>query len=113
LIGPSTITPFQEIDFLQRFFRAELPISQRTEKIVKSIMVLDVNSMYKLSGKTGWTMDNDKNNGWFVGYVETKNKLYYFATNVEPNPTFDMKLFPSIRKKITYQALKELKIIDK
>jgi len=112
LIGSSTITPFQEIDFLQRFYRSELPISKRTEKLVKSIMVLDVNSNYKLSGKTGWTMDNDKNNGWFVGYVEIKNKLYYFATNIEPNPAFDMKLFPGIRKKVTYQALRELKLIN-
>jgi len=112
LIGPSTITPFQEIDFLQRFYQSELPISERTQKIVKSIMVLEENANYKLSGKTGWTMDNDKNNGWFVGWVETKSKLYYFATNIEPNPTFNMELFPKIRKEVTYEALREMKIIN-
>lgn len=112
LTGKATITPFQEIDFLKRFYNAELPISKRTENIVKKIMVLKENSTYKLSGKTGWTMDDDKNNGWFVGFVEAKNKVFYFATNVEPNPSFDMALFPKIRKEVTYQALKQMNIID-
>lgn len=112
LTGTSTITPFQEIDFLKRFYQSNLPISKRTEKLVKSIMILRENEAYTLSGKTGWTMDDDKNNGWFVGFVETKNKVYYFATNVEPNATFDMALFPKIRKEVTDQALQEMNIIN-
>ncbi len=112
LIGAAKITPFEEIDFLKRFYNSKLPISKRTEKLVKKIMVLQENPTYKLSGKTGWSMDNDKNNGWFVGFVEANNKVYYFATNVEPNPSFDMALFPKIRKAVTMQALQELNIID-
>jgi len=75
-------------------------------------MILEENDTYKLSGKTGWTMDDDKNNGWFVGFVETRENVYYFATNIEPKPTFDMKLFPKIRKEVTRLALKEMKIVN-
>ncbi len=112
LIGNATITPFQEIDFLKRFYDAKLPITKRTEKLVKKMMILKESPTYKIFGKTGWTMDDNKNNGWFVGFVETKNKVYYFATNVEPNSSFDMDLFPKIRKEVTYQAFQKMNIID-
>ncbi len=112
LTGAARITPFEEIDFLKRFYNAQLPISKRTEKLLRQIMILNENPNYTLSGKTGWSMDDDKNNGWFVGFVETKNKVYYFATNVEPKPSFDMALFPKIRKEVTIQALEKMKIID-
>jgi Beta-lactamase class D len=111
LIGSSRITPFQEIDFLKRLYHSQLPISKRTENLVKSILVLERKSNYILSGKTGWTYDSAKNNGWFVGFLETKNKVYFFATNIEPNPTLNIDLFPKTRKEVTYKALQKLKII--
>ena len=40
LQGDSRITQFQQIDFLKRFQGSKLPISERTEKILKGIMVL-------------------------------------------------------------------------
>ncbi len=111
LSGNSRITPFQQIDFLKRFYQSELPISKRTEKIVKDIMVLYKAEGLKISGKTGWSVVDEKNNGWLVGYVEKEEKVYYFATNVEPNPSFDMELFAEIRKEVTFKALLERKIL--
>lgn len=111
LKGDSRITQFQQIDFLKRFYRSELPISERTEKIMKRMIILEDNKNYSLSGKTGWSIRGGNNNGWFVGYVEKKNKVYFFATNVEPKENFNMKMFSKIREKITRQALKQLKII--
>lgn len=112
LTGPSTITPFQEIDFLKRFYHAKLPISKRTENLVKSIMVLERKPNHILSGKTGWSINDDINNGWFVGYLETKSKVYFFATNIQPSPTLNMDLFPQIRKTVTRQAFQALKVVD-
>jgi len=109
--GASRINQFQQIDFLKRFYQSELPISKRTEAIVKNMMLLEEKETFKLSGKTGWSVSNENNNGWFVGYVETQDKTYFFATNVEPIPGFDMKRFPAIRKEITYEVLEMLKII--
>ncbi len=111
LEGESKVTQFQQIDFLKRFYQSNLQISERTELIMKRMMIIEDNDDYKLSGKTGWSISNENNNGWFVGYVDTKNKVYFFATNVEPKEQFSMKNFSKIRKKITYKALKQLELI--
>ena len=50
---------------------------------------------------------------WFVGYVETKNNVYYFATNVASNETTDLKTFGQIRIELTKEVLRELNIITK
>ena len=74
-------------------------------------MIIEETDNFKLSGKTGWSIRNTNNNGWFVGYIESNDKVYFFATNVEPEEKFNMDLFPMIRKDITYKALKEMNII--
>lgn len=108
LEGESRITPFQQIDFLQRFFQSKLPISERTESIMKQMMVMKETDHLKLSGKTGWSIRNGNNNGWFVGYIETSDITYFFATNVEPKSNFDMDKFPAVRKEITFEAFEKL-----
>ena len=109
LEGESEISQFEQIDFLKRFYRNELPISERTETIMKRMMVIEENEEHKLSGKTGWSVRNGNNNGWFVGYLETQNNTYFFATNIEPKEDFDMDKFPSARKEVTFRALDELR----
>lgn len=55
LAGESTISQFQQLDFLERFYSKDLPISVHTYDIMKTIMIIeDVD--YKLSGKTGWSI---------------------------------------------------------
>ncbi len=112
LEGASRITQFQQIDFLKRLYQSELPISERTERIMKRMMVIEANELYKLSGKTGWSISNGKDNGWFVGLVEAQGNAYFFAANLEPQPQFDMAGFAEVRKTVTMQALKEMGIID-
>lgn len=111
LEGESQISQFQQIDFLKNLYLSELAISKRTDRIMKRMMVIEENTEYKLSGKTGWSISNENNNGWFVGYIESGNKTYLFATNVEPKQDFDMNQFPMIRKEVTIKSLKEMKII--
>ncbi len=72
-------------------------------------MIIEDNGNYKLSGKTGWSIRNGNNNGWFVGFVETEDNTYFFATNVEPNQQFNMDMFPMIRKNLIFKALKQIK----
>ena len=109
--GNSRISQFQQIDFLKRLYQSKLPISRRTETIMKRMMIIDNSDNYKLRGKTGWSNSNGIDNGWFVGYVELGAKTYFFATNVEPKQQFNMNKFPMIRKEITFEALKRLEII--
>ena len=111
LEGESQINQYQQIEFLKRFYNSELPISQRTEMIMKRMIVIEEDETYKLSGKTGWSIRDGNNNGWFVGFVEIKENTYFFATNIEPNQRFNMDLFPMIRKELTFKALKQLNVI--
>ena len=106
LQGNARITSFRQINFLSRFYASELPISERTENIMKNMMVIEQRKDYCLSGKTGWSIRSGNNNGWFVGRLKTADKEYFFATNIEPGEGFDMGVFSSIRKTVTHQALK-------
>jgi beta-lactamase class D len=111
LTGKSKFSQMQQIDFLERLYFSKLPISQRTETIMKDIMQIEKNESYVLSGKSGWGMRNEKNNGWLVGYLETNNSVYFFATNIEKEET-NMDEFPAIRMNATKEAFKQLKIIQ-
>jgi beta-lactamase class D len=112
LDGASKITQIQQIDFLKRFYFSELPISKRTESIVKNIILIEKTNAYTLSGKTGLSVKNDLYNGWFVGYFETKNKVYFFATNLEPIEKEAVNDdFYSARINATKQAFKNLNFL--
>jgi beta-lactamase class D len=111
LQGKSKISQMQQIDFLERLYFSKLPISKRTDNIMKNIMLIEKTESYTLSGKTGWSMRNDMDNGWLVGYLETNNSVYFFATNVEMKDA-TMKVFPEIRLNSTKEAFKKLKLIE-
>jgi beta-lactamase class D len=111
LEGDSKITMREQVDFLHRFYNSDLGLSNRTQKLMKELMVIDDNLSYRLSGKTGWSIRNGHNVGWFVGYVETNGNVYFFATNIEPDEEFNMDMFPVIRKEITLKTLQQLEII--
>ena len=113
LQGDFEISQFGQINFLKKLYLSELPISDRTEKIIKRMIVIDQEEDYVLRGKTGWSRQNDIDNGWFVGYIEVDGQVYFFATNIEPenNAEFDVNAFLSVRMDITLDALRELQII--
>lgn len=112
LVGSSSINQFQQLDFLSRFYNNKLPISQKTHSTMKRMMQIDKTVEYTLSGKTGWSYYKEVDNGWFVGYIEKEDYVFYFATNIEPGDGFNMDLFPLTRQKITMEVLGSLEIIN-
>lgn len=112
LEGDFGISPFEQITFLKNFYTSKLPISKKTELIMKRLMVIEDNASYTISGKTGWSIRNGNNNGWFVGYLETTDNVFFFATNIDPNTEFNMDLFGKIRTEITLSAFEKLDFID-
>ena len=51
---------------------------------MKDILTLEKNAEYKLSGKTGGGPSGEgKYIGWFVGYLEARGNVYFFAINLE------------------------------
>lgn len=112
LQGESRISQFEQIDFLQRLYRSELPILKRSEIIINRMMIIEENQAYTLSGKTGWSISNGEDNGWFVGYIDTQINTYFFATNIEPTPQFEMGNFPQIRRDVTLTAFKQMSVLQ-
>jgi beta-lactamase class D len=111
LAGQFRISAIQQIEFLRKFYAAQLPgISQRSVDIVKDLIVLEQNDRYRLSGKTGGGVLSDTEYiMWLVGYVEKGDKTYFYAMNFKTND-FD-KAAPS-RYAITKDILKSLRIIE-
>ena len=109
--GDSRITPFEQIDFLMRFHENKLPISARTDKIAKRMMIKKQTDQYILRAKTGLSNPGGKFNGWFVGYVEKGENLYFFATNMDPKPGIKSKQFIPLRVEVTMKALQQKGIL--
>jgi beta-lactamase class D len=109
LDGSLKISANEQVEFLKAFYTGQLPVSKRSTEIVKDILVLEQTSTYRLSAKTGGgPISEGLFIGWFVGYVESKGNVYFFATNVEG------KDFADIRDKrlgLTKQILRALGIL--
>jgi beta-lactamase class D len=111
LEGASRISQMQQIDFLKRLYNFELPISKRTESIMRKIMLIEETDQYKLSGKSGLSNNNGEYNGWFVGFVEFKNNTYLFATNLEPKKEFNFDSFIKKRLDLTLLGLRKMNVL--
>ncbi|HEY9801709.1 MAG TPA: class D beta-lactamase [Leptolyngbyaceae cyanobacterium] len=107
LEGPLKITPREQIEFLQRLQRQDLPFSQRTLDLVQDIMIYERTPDYVLRGKTGWATSLTPNIGWFVGYLEQKNNVYFFATNIDVRNDNDAPA----RIEVTRRSLKALGLL--
>ena len=112
LEGNSKISAFEQIDFLKRLYLSKLPVSEQTESIVKEILLIETTESHVMRAKTGWSIQNGTNNGWYVGYLEKHDNVYFFAINIEPSLQFNMDRFPIIRKEVCHKALKELQLIN-
>lgn len=103
LDGPLEITPEEQIAFLRRLYREDLPFSQRTMNLVKDIIVVERTPDYVLRAKTGWVREV----GWFVGYLEQNKNVYFFATNLSIRNPSDT----AARIEITRRSLRDLGLL--
>lgn len=78
-----TISADEQVAFMAKFQRGELPISERTREIMNELLVHKKESDYVIRGKTGTKADGeDCILGWYVGTVETNSNSYAFACNI-------------------------------
>lgn len=105
------ISADEQVEFLKKFHAYRLPASRRSIDIVKEIMVHENTPEYKLSAKTGGGPRSEGVViGWYVGYVETRGEVYFFAMNMD-GPTY-----LSIRDKrieLTRRVLAHLGVLPK
>ncbi len=85
------ISADEQVGFIKRLYHGELPFSERTQRIVRGMMLQKNGENYRLYYKTGWNNTNNNNLIWVVGYVEKFSELKNIETKkVEaiPHPYF-------------------------
>ncbi len=105
------ISPKNQLEVLQKIQAEAAPFSARTYRISKEIMVEERTSTYTLRAKTGWADTKPTHVGWYVGYVETKDNVYFFATRLYQPDANQNEDFGAQRKTITRKILTELGVI--
>lgn len=105
------ISPKNQLEFLQKLYSEKYPFSARTYKIGKEVMIEEKTDRYTLRAKTGWADTRPTHIGWYVGYVETKDNVYFFATRLYQPAARQRDDFGVQRKKITRKILTELGVI--
>jgi beta-lactamase class D len=111
LDGELRISANEQVDFLRRLYQDELPFSARSTDIVKEILILEKTDSYQLNGKTGSAQRVLPHQGWFVGYLETSENVYFFATNFESVDP-DGIANGEIAKRISRSILQELGLLQ-
>jgi beta-lactamase class D len=109
LNGTIQITQKEQIKFLKKLYQKKLGISQRTDSIMNDIMVFKQTDDYTIKAKTGASTFDKV--GWFVGWVETKDNVFFFANNL----SFEGDLTTEFMKKrivTTLDILRDSGVID-
>ncbi len=101
--GPLQISAFEQVAFLKKLVGYQLPVSERSVRIVRDILINDAGPTYVLRAKTG--ADFDARIGWWVGWVEKEDDTYLFAVNID---------FPEMsdkRQAVTRAILRDLGVL--
>jgi len=109
LDGELRISAYEQIAFLKKLYKNDLPFLQEHIDLLKSIMIDEQGKNYIIRAKTGWAVPKDaEHHGWYVGYVESSKGVYFFATNLIIESADELPL----RKLMTVQALKNKGIVE-
>lgn len=117
------ISADEQAGFVKRLYFAELPFSERSQRIVKNIMLREETPNYKLYYKTGTGQLNGKYIYWVTGFVEriehvkepkgSMNKTdirqypYFFSQNFEMPESDTSRNWADTRMAITKEILKQ------
>ncbi|WP_420431781.1 penicillin-binding transpeptidase domain-containing protein [Hyphobacterium sp.] len=83
LDGTLRISAREQIRILRRLEEGELPFRNDVMEDVIDIMETDRGETWVLRAKTGWGVREEPNIGWYVGWLETGDDIYFFALNVD------------------------------
>lgn len=91
LQGDLKISAVGETEFLKKVYRKELPYKPASYDILRKIMITEQTPKYTIRAKTGWAQKTTPQIGWFVGYVESGDKVWFFATNMDMTRPEDIR----------------------
>jgi beta-lactamase class D len=116
LDGRLRISAIEQVDFIERFVRDELPIADATTRTMRSIMLLDEvrnddGSTTRLFGKTGTSApDGGTPLGWLVGFVEHRGETLFFALNISHERLLE-DFGRARRAELVMEAIVQLKLV--
>ena len=104
--GALRINTEQQVSFIERLARGELPFRPEVQEAVRRITLMEHGVDYHLHAKTGWTGRSDEavGIGWYVGWVERDGARWFFALNIDIPDESDLPK----RLSITRRALASL-----
>jgi len=95
--GDIAISSTEQIAFLQRLYRNQLPFKIEHQRLVKDVMINEAGPDWILRAKTGWSGKI----GWWVGWVEWPTGPVFFALNMDtPNRLGDLAKRQGITRSI-------------
>jgi beta-lactamase class D len=87
LQGGLRISAMEQVAFLHRLAEGRLPMTQRSQRLVRAALVVERSRGHALYAKTGSAGGRDAVQ-WWVGWVERQGKpVAYFAMNLTPTTT--------------------------
>lgn len=105
------VSPDEQLGLVKRLYFEQLPFQKRTQQVVRKVMLMEDNSLYKLSYKTGWGFDEKGENiGWVVGWIEENRHPYFFALLVK-TPEKDYPIFKN-RMELLKEILKHYEFME-
>lgn len=101
------VTPDQQLGLVKKLYFNQLPFFKTNQEMVKSAMLFENTTLYRMGYKTGWgTTEKNNELGWMVGWIEENNHPYFFVLNIEtPDKNIDMK---AVRMKMAKDILGKL-----
>lgn len=102
--GDLAISADEQIAFLRRLYRNELPFRVEHQRLIKDVMINEAGRDWILRAKTGWSGTI----GWWVGWVEWPAGPVFFALNIDtPSRLNDLPK----RQDITRNILRSIKAL--
>ena len=77
------ISPDEQLGLMSKLYFDQLPFQKYGQQMVRHMMLIEDNTLYKLSYKTSGGGKDDKV-GWVVGWIEENKHVYFFVTLVKP-----------------------------
>ena len=77
------ISPIEQVELLTKLQNNSFGFAPENVNAVKDAICLSSSDAGTFYGKTGTGRVDDQDvNGWFIGYIETADNTYFFATNI-------------------------------
>ncbi len=107
LDGSLEISATEQADFLRKLYLRKFPFRGSSYETLREIMVAERTLDFTMYGKTGWAASAKPQVGWYVGYIETEDEVWFFALNMDVRSEADLPL----RKQLVREALQAKGII--